>query len=151
MPESPSAELPLPLPVAANDINIAPCLVSNTARFPGPFKGLSEGLKTGENSVYVQEKSREEPRQRRFYFPVPRNTATGTDRAGLAQVTIDVLPDDLLLEIFDLYREEEAHRSSIYTEWGWTTLAHVCRRWQGIILASPSVCTCGLPVIPQHL
>jgi len=63
--------------------------------------------------------------------------ATPTDWAGLAQVTIDVLPDDLLLEIFDLYREDWTRRSSVKSNWGWTTLVHVCRRWRGTILASP--------------
>jgi len=55
-------------------------------------------------------------------------------------VTIDVLPGDLLLEIFDLYRERVTRRpfgESDWPNWGWTTLAHVCRRWRGIVLASP--------------
>jgi len=50
-------------------------------------------------------------------------------------VTIIALPDESLLDIFDLYR-----RAVIFlpesVSW-WTTLAHVCRRWQAIILASP--------------
>ena len=52
-------------------------------------------------------------------------------------MAIDVLPGDLLLEVFDLYRERETHRPFGKPDWGWTTLAHVCRRWRGIILASP--------------
>jgi hypothetical protein len=52
-------------------------------------------------------------------------------------VTIDVLPDDVLLEIFDSYREDEIHRSYLKCNWKWTTLAHVCRRWRGIIFVSP--------------
>jgi len=52
--------------------------------------------------------------------------ATPTDGAGLAQVTIDALPGDLLLEIFDLYREEwtRTRRSSLKFDWAWcwTTL-----------------------------
>ena len=79
-------------------------------------------------------------------------TTAATDRADLVQVTIDVLPDDLFLEIFDLYRENETRRSYVKSEWGWTTLAHVCQRWRGIILASPQrlqlriICTPVTPV-----
>jgi hypothetical protein len=62
---------------------------------------------------------------------------TAADRPTSARVTIDVLPDDLLLEIFDLYREEITCRYPKKPAWEWTTLAHVCRRWQAIILASP--------------
>jgi len=62
---------------------------------------------------------------------------TAADRATSAQVTIDVLLDDLLLEIFDLYREESTRRYPVKATWEWTTLAHVCRRWRAIIFASP--------------
>ena len=50
--------------------------------------------------------------------------------------TIDLLSDNVLLEVFDLYRLCD----SIYTRpwpWRWHTLVHVCRRWRYIILASP--------------
>jgi F-box-like len=48
---------------------------------------------------------------------------------------IDVLPNDVLLEVFDLYmifplygkREMEA----------WQSLAHVCRRWRSLVFRSP--------------
>jgi hypothetical protein len=50
---------------------------------------------------------------------------------------IDVLPDDLLLEIFDFYGKESTCRYAVKSTWDWTTLAHVCQRWQAIILASP--------------
>jgi len=51
MPESPSAQISLP----AIDIG--------TTGSPVLFEGTSEGLVTEENSVYVQEESREEPHQ----------------------------------------------------------------------------------------
>ena len=49
-------------------------------------------------------------------------------------MTIDVLPDESLLDIFDLYRG--LTRFFLESMW-WTTLAHVCRRWRAIVLASP--------------
>jgi hypothetical protein len=51
-------------------------------------------------------------------------------------VIIDPLPDDVFLEIFDLYLRD-------YTEYPiqrtrkWITLVHVCQRWRRIIFASP--------------
>ena len=62
---------------------------------------------------------------------------TATDRATLARVTIGALADDLLLEIFDLHREEITRKYPVQSAWEWTTLAHVCRRWRAIILVSP--------------
>ena len=46
-------------------------------------------------------------------------------------VTFDMLPDDVLLDIFDFYRID-----SIHWPWIWVSLAHVCRRWRQIIFAS---------------
>ena len=55
------------------------------------------------------------------------------------RVTIDVLPDDVLLHVFHIDR-------SIYLEdvidwhpsWPWQRLVHVCRRWRSAIFASPN-------------
>src|SRR6267142_7025099 len=52
---------------------------------------------------------------------------------------IDMLPDNVLLEIFDFYREDPAFRTligSIYT-WRWQALIQVCRRWRCVIFGSP--------------
>ena len=43
-----------------------------------------------------------------------------------------MLPDDVLLDIFDFYRMDYSHYP-----WRWHTLAHVCPRWRQIIFASP--------------
>jgi hypothetical protein len=48
-------------------------------------------------------------------------------------VTIDTLPDDALLEIFNRYREDQLY----FFTWWWETLAHVCRRWRRIVFTSP--------------
>jgi hypothetical protein len=49
---------------------------------------------------------------------------------------IDVLPDDVLLEIFDLYmiiRPSWRQKTEIEA---WQSLVHVCRRWRSLVLAS---------------
>ena len=46
-----------------------------------------------------------------------------------------MLPDDVLLEIFDLVIKDLSRYSYIIPSW--ENLAHVCRRWRPIILGSP--------------
>jgi F-box-like len=52
---------------------------------------------------------------------------------------IDMLPDNVLLEIFDFYREDNI--SSVYPRllvaWRWEALTQVCRRWRCVIFGSP--------------
>ncbi len=51
-------------------------------------------------------------------------------------MTIDILPDDVLLEIFDfLVVESNAFKAESWN-W-WRTLAHVCRKWRNVIFGSP--------------
>jgi hypothetical protein len=75
---------------------------------------------------------------------------------------VHILNDDVLLNIFDLYRL--SNRDEYYRDDGnlmvvcwtrqrwWYKLAHVCRQWRNIILQSPSqldlhlFCTHGVPV-----
>jgi len=47
-------------------------------------------------------------------------------------MTIDILPDEALLEIFSFYLVEASKRVE-----PWLPLVHVCRRWRSIIFASP--------------
>ena len=51
-------------------------------------------------------------------------------------MTIDILQDDVLLEIFDSYRKLEIRLEGMWM-WEWQKLLHVCRRWRDIVLASP--------------
>ena len=51
-------------------------------------------------------------------------------------MTIESLPDDTLLEIFDFYRVDAVARSR-GRPWKWHRLAHVCRRWRSILYTSP--------------
>ena len=46
-------------------------------------------------------------------------------------MTIDILPDDALLEIFSFYLTGNPNTGA------WRTLVHVCQRWRGLVLASP--------------
>jgi hypothetical protein len=45
-----------------------------------------------------------------------------------------MLPDDVLLDIFDFYQMDPCYESD---PWIWHTLVHVCRRWRQLIFASP--------------
>ena len=54
------------------------------------------------------------------------------DRRAVGHVTIDILPNDVLLEVFFVYQKLNPTDRS----W-WQTLVHVCRRWRGTIFASP--------------
>jgi hypothetical protein len=47
---------------------------------------------------------------------------------------IDLLPDDVLLEIFDFYVDPWDGNGEIET---WRSLVHVCRRWRSLIFRSP--------------
>ena len=47
-------------------------------------------------------------------------------------MTIGVLPDNVLLDIFEFYRGE------LYVAvWPWNRLVHVCRRWRYVVFGSP--------------
>jgi hypothetical protein len=52
------------------------------------------------------------------------------DWCDVARVTVDMLPDDALLEVFAFYVDKT---------WilGWSTLAHVCQQWRNIVFGSP--------------
>ncbi|KAN0116655.1 hypothetical protein V8E52_005799 [Russula decolorans] len=67
-------------------------------------------------------------------------TGRGSSNGGRCQVTIDILPDVALLEIFDCFvnqaREEEEDWPPTQIE-AWHTLVHVCRTWRTIVLGSP--------------
>ena len=50
-------------------------------------------------------------------------------------VSIDMFPDDVLLEIFDLITEPLRRTKKFMEEW--QILVHVCRRWRSIVFGSP--------------
>jgi F-box-like len=52
-------------------------------------------------------------------------------------IRIDVLPDDILIEIFDFYVDVSlSYEGKKWIE-AWQSLAHVCRRWRSVVLGSP--------------
>ena len=52
-------------------------------------------------------------------------------------VRIDVLPDDVLLEIFDFYMNVDVFYEDKRETEAWQTLVHVCRRWRYLVFGSP--------------
>jgi hypothetical protein len=50
---------------------------------------------------------------------------------------IDVLPDDVLLEIFDFYVDKSISYEDKTRIEKWQLLVHVCRRWRTLVLGSP--------------
>jgi hypothetical protein len=68
------------------------------------------------------------------------------DWCDVGKVTISVLPDDVLLGVFDWYVDEGTEVEA------WHTLVHVCRRWRTLVFASPRrlnlriACTIKTPV-----
>ena len=50
-------------------------------------------------------------------------------------MTIDMLPDHALLEIFDFYKE--ADPLYLFSIWRWKTLTQVYRRWRHVVFGSP--------------
>ena len=53
------------------------------------------------------------------------------------RVTIDMLPDVALLEIFDCYVKQAQEEKEPYKIQKWHTLVHVCRQWRTIVFGSP--------------
>src|SRR5579863_3633783 len=59
-----------------------------------------------------------------------------------SRLTINVLPDDVLLEIFIYVARPQSQayfniKGPRYYETQWRTLVHVCRRWRYVVFASP--------------
>ena len=74
---------------------------------------------------------------------------------NLNHVTIETLPDNTLLEIFDFYRMDAAAADqSGGLPWMWHRLAHVCQRWRYLVYTSPRcldlqiLCKSGAPIEP---
>jgi hypothetical protein len=73
----------------------------------------------------------------------------GTSRPRYRHTTINVLPDDVLLEIFDFCRSDSY---TYHDMWNWRLLVHICPRWRRLVFASSHRlnlqirCTYGTPV-----
>ncbi|KAH9173352.1 hypothetical protein EDB89DRAFT_2228807 [Lactarius sanguifluus] len=77
-------------------------------------------------------------------------------RARLAKrVMIGKLPEDVLLEIFDAYRQDMEPEPCYENIWngrnhGWFKLAHVCQRWRRVVFSSPSLLHVHLLFTPHR-
>jgi F-box-like len=62
---------------------------------------------------------------------------------GLGYITIAAIPQDVLLDIFDFCQPDETDEMNLWwvdssgAPLMWYTLAHVCRSWRDVVLASP--------------
>ena len=74
-------------------------------------------------------------------FPNPHLPPPIVDCCDVARVTINVLPDFALLEIFDFCVDDVCDMldlTRIYEDIeAWHTLVHVCRKWRNIVFGSP--------------
>jgi hypothetical protein len=61
--------------------------------------------------------------------------AVTTDWHCTDRVSINVLPDDVLLHVFHWYRIDTMDH--VNETWGWHKLMHTCRRWRSVVLGFP--------------
>jgi hypothetical protein len=66
------------------------------------------------------------------------SSALAIDQLGIGPVSINELPDNIILEIFDFYRlsSTTSKGHTAYT-WPWKRLVHVCQKWRNLVFASP--------------
>jgi hypothetical protein len=82
----------------------------------------------------------------------PVLTLCGTAEDHRPATTINNLPDNVMLEIFDYYRTNDGYFLRTVWNWNWHVLVHMCQRWRQIIFASPTrldlqiLCTSRTPV-----
>ncbi|KAI9453335.1 hypothetical protein F5148DRAFT_479661 [Russula earlei] len=94
-----------------------------------PVGGTSASLETDDVSTSPEEGFEEQQRQDR--------------------VTIDMLPHDVLLDIFDFCQMEPTLPYNVYFSWEWLYLVHVCRRWRQVIFTSPQRLSLQLVCTPR--
>ena len=95
----------------------------------------SEDLLTEKNNGCSWTRTRGNSRKpsRRTSFAQRLRLRATANRWDAGQVTIDLLPDDVLLEILAFYMEE----TSFYSIDTWHTLVHVNRKWRIVVFGSP--------------
>ncbi len=64
-------------------------------------------------------------------------------------IRIGVLPDDVLLEIFDFYVKDPSLLATKMDVEAWHSLVHVCRRWRSLVFESPHRLNLQLFCTPQ--
>ena len=70
-------------------------------------------------------------------------------------MTVNNLPDEVILEIFDYYRRSITSYDHQWKEnYAWFNLAHVCRKWRAVTFASATRLDLGItvgPTKPAHI
>src|SRR5229473_481593 len=96
----------------------------------------SEGVQMAKNHRQAEEKRTRGSRSMSFNMQHPAITAYGLwcDVGHVGR--IDVLPDDVLLEIFDFYMEKRLPSVTKTEVDAWHSLVHVCRRWRCLVFGS---------------
>ena len=74
---------------------------------------------------------------------------TMTDSMLGGVIPIDMLPDDVLLEIFDFYVGVDLLTQKGMPVDVWRTLVHVCRRWRSLVFGSPRRLKLRLVCVPR--
>jgi F-box-like len=80
------------------------------------------------------------------------HTIQGTclDTEQSPNLTINSLPDEVLLDMFDSYRQStECYDYLWRNKYAWFNLAHVCRRWRTVMFASSSRLDLNVIMGPQ--
>ena len=109
------------------------------ARSAGPSSELPAPLDEDKGKAKLEEQRHTPPSAASFMSPSPR---------AHVKATINMLPEDVLLEIFDRCRGD----SEYFIPKIWKPLVHVCRRWRQVAFASPQrlrlllVCDLKTPV-----
>jgi hypothetical protein len=84
---------------------------------------------------------RDPPRDADVRMSFAQQPGTAADRWDVGRVTIEVLPDVALLEIFDCHLNQTNQvREEDHVSFGveaWHTLVHVCRKWRSVVFGSP--------------
>ena len=117
----------------------------------GPYEGLEVENVTGTSISYDKQG---EVRDQGISFNTRVATTTGSDLCPIDEsrytMTISMLPDDVLLDIFVACRMDGDF--DWFNAWGRNGLVHVCRRWRQLIFGSSRrlglrlPCTHGTPV-----
>jgi hypothetical protein len=133
--------------LAQEDLNDPVSLVCPTIAPPSfpchPGSSIHKDCQLESLSTYVRrETGKESTNGSRCTYVFARHSATIADWSGVGRVTIDMLPDVVLLKIFDCYVNQARELADVEgTNWfdtqAWHTLVHVCRKWRTIILDSP--------------
>ncbi len=66
-------------------------------------------------------------------------------------IRIDILPGDVLLDIFDFYVKEPFPYGTKSQVEAWHSLVHVCRRWRSLVFESPHRLNLQLHCTPKTL